>query len=295
MAAFTNSGRYVAIERTNGFLAQLGKEQKYQRTGAVDDSDISRLGKQFGVQYVCVADVSDVFGEKFISTRLIDVETAEIVNSHEVGGSIKTMEDCIRKANGLANYLSGRTFQEEKEVKKWQQKLAKDLVEQVDSVVYDFGAGVSMGDYRTNDIGIVHLSGWNEKVSVTLEESPVFPQCTYEITKEKDIKTPIGQMKKKYKDTFYNPGRYEGLCQYIKHNLSVAAEKYGIEGNVYCDFIVERDGSITNVIVIRSSNPGLSKEAVRVLKNMPKWIPGKNNGMPVRVKYTMPISYILRH
>ena len=90
---FTNSGRYVAIERTNSFLAQLSKEQKYQRTGAVDDNDISRLGKQFGVQYVCVAEVSDVLGEKYISARLIDVETAEVVNTDDAGGMINRMDD----------------------------------------------------------------------------------------------------------------------------------------------------------------------------------------------------------
>ena len=84
VTGFTYSDKYNAIERTNSFLAQLNKEQKYQRSGAVDDSDISRLGKQFGVQYVCVVDVSDVFGEKYISARLIDVETAEIVNTYDV-------------------------------------------------------------------------------------------------------------------------------------------------------------------------------------------------------------------
>lgn len=118
VAGFTSSGRYMAIERTNGFLAQLSKEQKYQRTGAVDDSDISRLGKQFGVQYVCVADVSDVFGEKFISARLIDVETAEIVNSHDVGGAINRMDDCVRIASEIASKLSKGTFAEQAAVEK---------------------------------------------------------------------------------------------------------------------------------------------------------------------------------
>ena len=132
VASFTKSGRYIAIERTNSFLSQLNKEQSYQRTGAVDDNDISRLGKQFGVQYVCVADVSDVFGEKYISARLIDVETAEIVKSHDVGGSINTMKDCMRKTDELAYYLSGSTFQEQAEREK---KLTNALKEQVDSVV----------------------------------------------------------------------------------------------------------------------------------------------------------------
>ena len=115
VAGFTNSGRYIAIERTNSFLSQLSKEQKYQRTGAVDDNDISRLGKQFGVQYVCVADVTDVYGEKYISARLIDVETAEVVNTHDVGGAMNNMSGCLRMANDIAAKLSKGTFAEQAE------------------------------------------------------------------------------------------------------------------------------------------------------------------------------------
>lgn len=115
VAGFTDSGRYIAIERTNSFLTQLNKEQNYQRSGAVDDSDISRLGKQFGVQYVCIADVSNVFEEKYISARLIDVETAEVVNTHDIGGVIKNMNDCIRMANEIASELSKGTFADQAE------------------------------------------------------------------------------------------------------------------------------------------------------------------------------------
>lgn len=115
VAGFTNSGRYIAIERTNSFLAQLNKEQNYQHSGAVDDSDLSRLGKQFGVQYVCVADVSDVFGEKYISARLIDVETAEVVNTHDIGGEMNSMSGCLRMANDIATNLSKGTFAEQAE------------------------------------------------------------------------------------------------------------------------------------------------------------------------------------
>ncbi len=115
VAGFTNSGRYIAIERTNGFLTQLSKEQNYQRTGAVDDSDLSRLGKQFGVQYVCVADVADVFGEKFISARLIDVETAEVLNSYETGGAMNSMSNCLKLTNEIASNLSKGTFKEQAE------------------------------------------------------------------------------------------------------------------------------------------------------------------------------------
>ena len=107
VTGFTRSGQYTAVERTNSFLSQLNKEQKYQRTGEVDDNDISRLGKQFGVQYVCVAEVSDYYGDqKYIAARLVDVETAELVDAYDGGGSINSMSSCVRMANEIAGKLS---------------------------------------------------------------------------------------------------------------------------------------------------------------------------------------------
>lgn len=115
VAGFTNSGRYIAIERSNSFLSQLSKEQNYQHSGAVDDNDLSRLGKQFGVQYVCVTDISDVFGEIYISARLVDVETAEVVNTYDIGGEMNNMSGCLQMANDIAANLSKGTFAEQAE------------------------------------------------------------------------------------------------------------------------------------------------------------------------------------
>ena len=108
VAALARSEDYTAIERTAAFLAELKKEQNYQRTGAVDNNDISRLGKQFGVQYVCVADVTDVYGEKYISARLIDVETAEVIDASDGGGRISSRSDCERIANDIAIGIVGK-------------------------------------------------------------------------------------------------------------------------------------------------------------------------------------------
>ncbi len=115
VAGFTNSGRYIAVERTNGFLSQIKKEQKYEREGAVDDGEIARIGKQFGVQYVCVAEVSDVYGKKHIDARLVNVETAEIENSFDVGGQISNINDCIQLTNQIVSNLSKGTFKEQQE------------------------------------------------------------------------------------------------------------------------------------------------------------------------------------
>lgn len=73
------------------------------------------------------------------------------------------------------------------------------------------------------------------------------------------------------------------------------AEENGIKGRVVCQFVVERDGSITDIKVVRSVDPSLDKEAVRVIKAMPKWIPGKQNGSSVRVKFTLPVTFTLQN
>lgn len=116
VAGFAHSGRYFAIERTQGFLNQLSKEQDYQHTGAVDDAELTRLGKQFGVHYVCIAKTSQLFGDYFISTRLIDVETATVVNSwNKEGAQLSNAPSVITVAQEIAEKLSGRTIEEEKQ------------------------------------------------------------------------------------------------------------------------------------------------------------------------------------
>ncbi|MDE6450867.1 MAG: energy transducer TonB, partial [Odoribacter sp.] len=73
------------------------------------------------------------------------------------------------------------------------------------------------------------------------------------------------------------------------------AEANGIEGKVYVKFIIERDGSVTHVEIMRGADSMLDKEAIRVISAMPKWKPGKQRGKAVRVSYTLPISFRLNH
>ncbi len=86
------------------------------------------------------------------------------------------------------------------------------------------------------------------------------------------------------------------LMEWLNKNIKypVVAEENGIQGRVVATFVVERDGSITDVKIVKSVDPSLDKEAVRVLKAMPKWIPGKQNGQAVRVKYTVPVTFRLQ-
>lgn len=91
------------------------------------------------------------------------------------------------------------------------------------------------------------------------------------------------------------PGGAAALMKWLSDNIKYPsiAEENGIQGRVVCTFVVERDGSVTDIQVARSVDPSLDKEAIRVLKKMPKWIPGKQNGSAVRVKYTVPVTFRL--
>ena len=92
------------------------------------------------------------------------------------------------------------------------------------------------------------------------------------------------------------PGGQQALFSYLKENVKypTIAKENGIQGRVVCTFVVEKDGRITNVEVVRSGgDPSLDKEAVRVIKSMPKWKPGMQRGQAVRVKFTIPVKFSL--
>jgi protein TonB len=91
------------------------------------------------------------------------------------------------------------------------------------------------------------------------------------------------------------PGGMQALFEYLSQNIAYPedAKQQKIEGRVIAIFVVETDGSISNVEVVKPVFPSLDAEAVRVLSGMPKWTPGKQSGKVVRVKYTVPISFNL--
>ncbi|MCR5050959.1 MAG: energy transducer TonB [Paludibacteraceae bacterium] len=93
------------------------------------------------------------------------------------------------------------------------------------------------------------------------------------------------------------PGGQQALFKYLSENVKypVIAQENGIQGRVICQFVVNKDGSIVEVEVVRSGgDPSLDKEAIRVIKSMPKWKPGKQRGKAVRVKYTVPVNFKLQ-
>lgn len=88
------------------------------------------------------------------------------------------------------------------------------------------------------------------------------------------------------------PGGIRAFLNYVAENYQFpsAAKEQGVNGKVILSFIVERDGSLTNINIVRDLGFGTGSEAVRILKKSPKWKPGIQNGRPVRVSYSLPIN-----
>lgn len=89
------------------------------------------------------------------------------------------------------------------------------------------------------------------------------------------------------------PGGQKALMEYLAENIHYTDEMVEscTQGRVVITFVVEKDGSITKAEVVKGIDPAFDEEALRVVKSMPKWIPGKLNGEPVRTKYTVPINF----
>ncbi|MCL2690255.1 MAG: hypothetical protein FWE57_10485 [Chitinispirillia bacterium] len=107
LASLVNSGRYIGIERSGAFVAEIMREQQTQRSGAVDDSQISQLGKQFGVKYVCIAAITPAFGSYQVSARIVDVETAAVVFIGEVTSQLRNIRDMTQAADKIVQTMFG--------------------------------------------------------------------------------------------------------------------------------------------------------------------------------------------
>ena len=92
------------------------------------------------------------------------------------------------------------------------------------------------------------------------------------------------------------PGGTAELFKYLNKAIKypVIAQENGIQGRVVCSFVVNRDGSIVDIQVMRGVDPSLDKEAVRVISEMPKWKPGEQRGKPVRVRFILPVQFRLQ-
>ena len=108
VAAFVANNEYNAVERTSDFLREINKEQTYQHSGNVDDQQISDMGKQFGVDMVCVASIMPFRDEYYINARLINVETATVQATARETSALNKLDEFIQAAENLASKLAGK-------------------------------------------------------------------------------------------------------------------------------------------------------------------------------------------
>lgn len=111
-------------------------------------------------------------------------------------------------------------------------------------------------------------------------------------TSSDTLKEPIFEMVDELPEF---PGGEAAMMRFIMTNLNypAMARENGIQGSVYIEFTVKKDGSISDIKIIKNVHDSLSREAIRVVKKFPRWKPGKQNGVPVNVRYRLPIKFKL--
>ncbi|MFO8023096.1 MAG: TonB family protein [Perlabentimonas sp.] len=131
----------------------------------------------------------------------------------------------------------------------------------------------------------------NEKEKTSQSQANSFFFAEEEEVIEEEVFMVVEEM-----PTFIGNNKYKDFKEYISKNIEYPefAAECGIEGRVFVQFIVEPDGSVSNVEVVRGVSPELDKEALRVVRNSPKWEPGKQRGVPVRVSFSFPVTFSLQ-
>ena len=157
-------------------------------------------------------------------------------------------------------------FQKDKEVKNQEEMMQNEAQ-----------AGAIDITEGTNDLNKVQV-----KEQVIAETKPVEEEKVYN----------IAMVEQKPEFAGGEAAMYKWLSDHI--NYPAAAAEDGVQGRVVVEFEVSKTGTIEKVRVIRGRHPALDKEALRVVKAMPKWNPGRNNGQPVKVTYTLPVTFKLQ-
>ncbi len=226
-----------------------------------------------------------------------------------LGLQLQKMAEANKKVENTQAVELAKLNTEKKEAKVEKKEIIKQepekVVEQVKSSV-KFTAPVIKKDSEVKEedeikldevqksdkaVGAFTVEGNDEVGGAVLKakEDIAAPEPPKHVVEETKIFTVVEQM------PMY-PGGDGALMGYLRDNIhypTVAAEN-GVQGRVVVGFVVERDGSITDVKILRGVDPSLDREAMRVVKSMPKWTPGKQNGSAVRVKYQVPVSFRLQ-
>lgn len=226
-----------------------------------------------------------------------------------LGLQLQKMAEANKKVENTQAVELAKLNTEKKEAKVEKKEIIKQepekIVEQVKSSV-KFTAPIIKKDSEVKEedeikldevqksdkaVGAFTVEGNDEVGGAVLKakEDIAAPEPPKHVVEETKIFTVVEQM------PMY-PGGDAALMGYLRDNIkypTVAAEN-GMQGRVVVGFVVERDGSITDVNILRGVDPSLDREAMRVVKSMPKWTPGKQNGSAVRVKYQVPVSFRLQ-
>ncbi len=226
-----------------------------------------------------------------------------------LGLQLQKMAEANKKVENTQAVELAKLNTEKKEAKVEKKEIIKQepekVVEQVKSSV-KFTAPIIKKDSEVKEedeikldevqksdkaVGAFTVEGNDEVGGAVLKakEDIAAPEPPKHVVEETKIFTVVEQMP-------MFPGGDAALMGYLRDNIhypTVAAEN-GVQGRVVVGFVVERDGSITDVNILRGVDPSLDREAMRVVKSMPKWTPGKQNGSAVRVKYQVPVSFRLQ-
>lgn len=226
-----------------------------------------------------------------------------------LGLQLQKMAEANKKVENTQAVELAKLNTEKKEAKVEKKEIIKQepekVVEQVKSSV-KFTAPIIKKDSEVKEedeikldevqksdkaVGAFTVEGNDEVGGAVLKakEDIAAPEPPKHVVEETKIFTVVEQM------PMY-PGGDAALMGYLHDNIkypTVAAEN-GVQGRVVVGFVVERDGSITDVNILRGVDPSLDREAMRVVKSMPRWNPGKQNGSAVRVKYQVPVSFRLQ-
>uniref|UniRef100_UPI0040260EA3 energy transducer TonB n=1 Tax=Prevotella sp. TaxID=59823 RepID=UPI0040260EA3 len=226
-----------------------------------------------------------------------------------LGLQLQKMAEANKKVENTQAVELAKLNTEKKEAKVEKKEIIKQepekVVEQVKSSV-KFTAPIIKKDSEVKEedeikldevqksdkaVGAFTVEGNDEVGGAVLKakEDIAAPEPPKHVVEETKIFTVVEQMP-------MFPGGDGALMGYLRDNIhypTVAAEN-GVQGRVFVGFVVERDGSITDVNILRGVDPSLDREAMRVVKSMPKWTPGKQNGSAVRVKYRVPVSFRLQ-
>lgn len=170
-----------------------------------------------------------------------------------------------------------QTIQEETPPPPEQEEIAETVIEEI--VLVENDKKVDDANFSSED---------NSKTAVVITQAPPV------IEAEEEDEDKIFQVVEE-QPSF--PGGNEAMMKYFRDNIKypVMAQEMGIQGRVICQFTVRKDGSVGDVVVLRSADKSLDAEAIRLISRMPKWKPGKQRGKAVHCKFTVPVVFKLAH